>query len=115
MMRTYTGLLSLHSHGEADGVLFLSSLEEPLAEELEWMAGKQVSVRYWITDRECTKEDAQRLATLEIMGIGEAEYGARYSEYTGYLWTDEEITVGGHDLLAELKSHAGKWLVLEVE
>ena len=115
MIRTYTGRLSLHSHGEADDILFLSSLEDPLAEELEWMSSKQVSVRYWITDRECTKEDAQRLATLEIMGIGEAEYRARYSEITGYLWTDEEIKVGGHDLLDELKSHVGKWIVLEVE
>lgn len=114
MTRTYMGLLSLHSDGEADDVLFLSSLRDPLAEELGWMARKRVSVRYWITDHQCTQEDAQKLATLQIMGIAHTDYVARYSEITGYLWTDEEIKVGGHDLLNELKSHVGKWLILEI-
>lgn len=43
------------------------------------------------------------------------EYVDQYSEITGCLWTDEELKVGGHDLLAELDSYNGKYLVMEVK
>jgi hypothetical protein len=43
-----------------------------------------------------------------------ATYRGVLSEYTGYLWTDEDLMVGGHDLLAELKSHLGKFCHLYV-
>lgn len=111
---TYQGLLSFRSYGEADDILFLSSLEDPLAEELEWMHGTQVTVRYWLTDQQCTREEARESAVLTAMGAADVDFGARYSEITGYLWTDEELKVGGHDLMAELRSNVGKWLILEV-
>lgn len=111
---TYQGLLSFHTHGEADDILFLSSLKKPIAEELEWMHGKQVTVRYWLTDQQCTREEAQESAVLTAMGAADVDFGAHYSDYTGYLWTDEELKVGGHDLMAELRSHVGKWLILDV-
>ena len=38
-----------------------------------------------------------------------------YSDYTGYLWTDENLKIGGHDLLDELKEDCGKWLFLTIE
>ena len=43
-----------------------------------------------------------------------ARFGACYSEYTGYLWTDEEVLIGGHDLIEELRGCEGKWLLLEI-
>ena len=113
--RTYTGLLSLHSWGEAYDMLFLSSLSDPLAEELEWMGRKTVTVRYWITDKPATKEEAQEDFIGKIVGRAESKFGSHYSELTGYLWTDEDLKVGGHDLIAELRSNVGKWLILEVE
>jgi hypothetical protein len=48
------------------------------------------------------------------VGLGEADVGHRYSEITGYLWTDEEIMVGGHDLIEELHDHLGKFCHLEI-
>ena len=51
---------------------------------------------------------------LKFIGGIEADFNPRYSEITGYLWTDEELNVGGHDLMAELKSNVGKWLILEI-
>ena len=113
--RTYTGLLSLHIYGEADDILFLSTLLDPLAEELEWMKGKNVTVRYWITDKQVSKEDAVEGFVGQLMGIADCEFGARYTEVTGYLGTDEELNVGGHDLISELKSAVGKWLILEID
>jgi hypothetical protein len=115
-IKTYEGFLSLREHGEAYDILFISSEDEPLAEVLdESIKGKQVTVRYWICDKQCTKEEASQDHVQQVMGKADTDYGAAYSEVTGYLWTDEEINIGGHDLLAELKGNIGKWLVLEVE
>lgn len=114
-MKTYEGLLCLHSYGEADDILFLSSASNPLAEELEWMHRKNVTVRYWVTGKPCSKEEASAEFLKTCMGAADVDFGSRYSELTGYLWTDEELCVGGHDLIAELKSNVGKWLILEVE
>jgi hypothetical protein len=114
-LKTYTGLLSLHSWGEADDILFLSSVSEPFAEELQWIVGKQATVRYWITDKPATRDEAHEDFVRHVLGAVEGEFGSRYSEHTGYLWTDEKLTVGGHDLIGELKAAVGKWLILEVE
>lgn len=86
-----------------------------MAEALSWIRGKQVSVRYWVTRQEVSKAEAQEHFIRELMGNGDARFGARYSDLTGYLWTDEELKVGGHDLINELKGHAGNWLILEVD
>lgn len=114
--KLYEGQLALKGWGEADDILFLSSVDEPLAELLQSdISGHMVSVRYWITDVQVSREAAQEAFVLSLMGAADCICESRYSEATGYLWTDEEIKIGGHDLLAELQSHAGKWLILEVD
>jgi len=111
----YSGLLSLHSYGEADDILFLSSYREPFVSVLEEaIAGKNVTVRYWITDRQVTKDEAQEEFMQQLMGSSIIRFGANYSEITGYLWTDEDLWIGGHDLAEELRSNVGKWLILEI-
>lgn len=112
---TYVGLLSLRQWGEADDILFLSSVREPLADELSWMQGRKVTVRYWITDKQCSREEAAAEAAMTALGAADVEFGARYGDMTGYLWTDEELKVGGHDLMAEFRSRVGNWLILEIE
>jgi hypothetical protein len=113
---TFEGLLSLHTWGEASDVLFLSSLREPLAEELgDTIRNKNVTARYWITDKQATYEEALEDFVKMVSGCSETRFGSRYSELTGYLWTDEECKVGGHDLIDEFKSNVGKWLILEIE
>lgn len=120
---TYTGMMSFRDHGEASDILFISSREEPLAEVLaDEISGHIVTVRYWITDEQATREEAQGSFLRQLVGLAEARFEAAYSEITGYLWTDKDIVIGGHDLMAELSSdeageyvNAGKWLILEAD
>lgn len=113
---TYQGLLCLHTTQESSQLLYLSTIIPSLAEELRSrIARKTVSVRYWITDKETSKEQAQEEFLKKLMGIAECDFGAQYSEHSGYLWTDEECKIGGHDLISELKNYAGKWLILEID
>ncbi len=109
-----SGWLRLAYYGEADDILFLS--DEPLVDLLqESVAGRQVSIRYWICDQEETKSSAIEAFLHKLDGIAEANFGANYSEVTGYLWTDEELVVGGHDLVQEFYGSVGKFLILEVD
>lgn len=114
-LNTVQGQLSIRDDGDSMDVLFVSTLERPLSEELDWMERKKVTVRYWVTDQQVSREQAQEEFMKKVMGVADVRYNPRYSEITGYLWTDEDLNVGGHDLIKELKSHAGKWLILEVE
>lgn len=113
--KTYEGLLCLHSWGDASDVLYLSSIHDPVSDELEFLSGKKATVRYWINDKKCSKSEADEAFMSTLFGSCDVGISSRYSELTGYLWTDEDLNVGGHDLLAELKSSVGKWLILEVE
>lgn len=109
------GLLSLHTNGEGDDILFVSSEGNPLAEVLhDRISRKQVSARYWITDKPCTFEEAQEDFVRRLFGVADTEFGAQYTETTGYLWTDEAARIGGHDLIEEFRGNVGKWLLLEV-
>jgi hypothetical protein len=113
---TYSGLLSRHSFGDADEILYLSSEREPLAEVLDGqIRKKQVTVRYWITDKPCSREEAIEDHARQLIGIADTRFDVHYSEITGYLWTDQECKIGGHDLIGELEDSAGKWLILEIE
>jgi len=113
--KTYTGWLDVRDYGESDDVLFLSGIDEPFAEELEFMSGGKVTVSYWISDVETGVDAIKEQAISQILGAANVEFHARYSDITGYLWTDEKLNIGGHNLLDELKSSVGKYLVLEVE
>lgn len=113
---TYNGFIKEDNYGENDDALFIGDSEEPIAEILEdEIVGKQVSARYWIADKETTKEQLQEDFIRTISGIGDAEYTSRYSDITGYLWTDEELKIGGHDLLEEIRSYLGKFIYLEID
>lgn len=114
--KTYSGLIAEHDYDELGAVLFLSDHTMPLAEMLiADIANRTVTARYWITGRRVTKEEAREAFVRTLLGQADVEFVARYSETTGYLWTDEECRIGGHNLLDELRGHIGKWLILEVE
>ena len=115
MKRVYIGQLELRDDCNGNEILYLSTFDDPFAEELEWLGGEYTTVRYWTTDKPATLEQVQESWIKTICGVGESEYNVHYSDTTGYLWTDENLNIGGHDLLVELKSYAGKWLVMEVE
>lgn len=89
--------------------------DEPVAEELEYLTNHIATVKYFISDKEATEDELQvDFLTNTLYGNLESEFSARYSEYTGYLWTDDELKIGGHDLLHELKSYVGKYLFMVI-
>lgn len=110
-----SGLISIRDAGDTTDALFVSDSNDPLAERLEDLSGKQVSVRYWLSDVELEKQKLLMQSFLLLNGMADVRYNPRYSEITGYLWTDEDLNIGGHDLLERLKSANGKWLLLEIE
>jgi hypothetical protein len=79
--------------------------------------GSFLSVGYYVADKPCAKDAAIRALFVPITSDADdkIEFSHAYSEYTGYLWTTEELVVGGHDLINELKSYVGKFLHLEIE
>ncbi len=127
MMETkiYQGYLREQTWGEALDILYLvddnrdpykTSEEDPLAEILEAdIANKYVSARYYITNKQCTVTEAEESFIKWLVGEVETDVGAHYSEITGYLWTDEEINIGGHDLINELHGYLGKYLILIID
>lgn len=116
----YRGTIVIRDKDESMDVLFLeeeSWYGDPLAETLQddlddW--GHYASVRYWIADKLLEDDALIELSVRVLCGEIEAEFNPHYSENTGYLWTDENIVVGGHDLLNELSQHVGKYCLLEV-
>lgn len=115
------GWIRESDYGDSSDVIFIDDLgskfpEKPLTKQLEYLTGEQVTVYYYITDKKCTLEEAQE-QFLKMLYVGEAdcEFHARYSDITGYLWTDENLIIGGHDLLGEIRSHLDSYLVLEIE
>lgn len=112
----YKGLIAENSKGENDEALFIGEIEEPIAYVFEEeIQGKQVSVRYWISDTEKTKEELDENMIMTLAGAVDADYGDRYSDIAGYLWTDEELHIGGHNLLSELRNYIGKFVYMEIE
>lgn len=84
-----------------------------IAEDMDHY-GEYLSVRYTVTEIRDTLGNALEKFIQYLSGVGEAEHVPRYSETTGYLWTDENLKVGGHDLLEEIRSYLGKYLNLEI-
>lgn len=48
-------------------------------------------------------------------GDADGHYYHRYSDYTGYLWTEEEFKVGGHSIPDILHSHMDEYIHMEIE
>jgi hypothetical protein len=65
-----------------------------VAENFDWFR-HPVTVRYWITDTRKTKEELEEDTVRQMSGDMEGQYG--------------------HDLIAEFRSHLGKYLYLEVD
>jgi len=78
--------------------------------------GSFLTVRYWIAKQPINPDTVMQEWLKQLYtGSGSADYEIHRSERTGYLWTDEELNVGGHDLLAELYTHIGKYIYMEIE
>jgi hypothetical protein len=129
--RVYRGWIEEREDGEYDDAIFLRDGGEwprPLAERVaEDMAdlGNFLSVRYFVSDQERSADDLIADVLFQLEGDGHdftpdgygghsIRYETHYSEITGYLWTDELLRIGGHDLLEELRSKVGKFCHLDI-
>lgn len=120
--KIYRGFLKIASNGEDSDVLFLAKtpadegviLAEMVGEDINTL-GNFVSVRYFTADEEMSIDELTIDLVKQASGVADARHRMRYSEITGYLYTDEDLQIGGHDLLYELKGHAGRFCHLEVE
>ncbi len=76
--------------------------------------GNYLTIKYFTSIVEISEDNLPLELAKMLMGVGEGIYELVYSETTGYLWTTEELKVGGHDLLQELYSFRGKYLHMEI-
>jgi hypothetical protein len=126
--KVYRGFVVVGDYGENIDALGLEATrctaqypalsDEPLAMVLEDdrdRYGPYASVRYFVTDEERTVEELTENLVQTMAGALNARYHDAYSEVTGYLWTDQDIKVGGHDLLAELETFKDRFVHLEIE
>lgn len=112
----FSGLIQEKYYMNNEEALFVGDSEYPIVEEFEEnFDERQVSIRYYISDTRKTKQELLEGLILNICGAVEAEYYDKYSECTGYLWTEENMVVGGHNLEQEIRSYVGKYLYLEVD
>jgi len=123
--RTYSGLIAIRPRGEDDDALWLIDPnaswdpwdDEPLAgrvaEDIDQF-GHTVTVSYRITDEPRTLDELIENEAKKLAGAADADYTQHGSDITGYLWTDAELNIGGHDLLAELSSAEGLWCLLVI-
>lgn len=89
--------------------------DEVLSDSLSDITGKNVSVRIYISDKEKEVGELKSNMILALSGSLYADYGDRYSDYTGYLWTDDKLQIDNHDLLYDISQHLGKFLHLEID
>jgi hypothetical protein len=102
----------------------IAKVDERVAEDMADL-GNFLSVRYFVSDQERSADDLIADVLFQLEGDGHdftpdgygghsIRYETHYSEITGYLWTDELLRIGGHDLLEELRSKVGKFCHLDI-
>ena len=122
--KIYKGFIKEGDYGESYDAIFLIENkdklpldQEPLISEIQETIkeeGNFLSVRYFISEERKSIEELEENLIKKIFGATEARYEDAYSEYTGYLWTDQELNIGGHDFIIELRSNVGKFIYLEI-
>jgi len=118
MIKIYKGKLITSDYGESDDQLFLEGTDEPLVKILQQDIeehGHYLTIRYFVMDKDLPIQEIEEYYFKQLIGKGEANWCACYSEITGYLYTDVDLVVGSHNLLNELESSAGKYIMLEIE
>lgn len=115
----FKGYLREKTFGEGDALSIGDEFIVKLFED-NGLMNSPITVSYYITETECTLEEAQEDFVKKLYGISDGELTNAYSEITGYLWTDENLKIGGHDLVDELYSYSdfrdgsAKYCILKV-
>lgn len=98
--------------------IVVSNDEFAFSKEMESRCGwhdRYASIQMLTGDTPIDMDHIDETKIVSMEGITESEYYHRYSDYTGYLWTEEEFKCGGHDLLKILERNMGKYIHIEIE
>jgi hypothetical protein len=104
---------------ESRGQIVLAEvLQEGLDEAYALVASRRDLVcqaSYYITNRVIAWETLEVDRIRMVMGDPTAYFRHVYSDLTGYLWTEEQFIVNGHDIIGEIYEKAGggngfKWV-----
>ena len=90
----------------------------PFSKEMEEKCGwshKYASIQMLTGNTPIDLDHIDETKIVSMMGEVESRYYHRYSDYTGYLWTEEGFICGGHDLLKILQSHLNEYIHIEIE
>ena len=80
-----------------------------------YWSDRYVSIQMLTGDTPIDIDHIDETKVVSMMGEVESEYYHRYSDLTGYLWTDEAFRCGGHDIPEILRSHEGEYIHMEIE
>ncbi len=81
----------------------------------KFLQNEIVHISYMFSKKELSKEEFLENRLKTIFGSVDIDSNDIYgSEWTGYMWTDEQFQVGRHDLLDELESHLGSYCYLKI-
>lgn len=85
-----------------------------MQEKCGWR-GSYASIQMLTGDTPIDMDHIDETKIVSMMGEVYSKYYHRYSDYTGYLWTEEAFKCGGHDIPAILRSHIGEYIHMEIE
>ena len=117
MEKLYKGIILLRDFEEGEAI-YIGNDDEPLVEQIKdtmYWEGSYLSVTYYIADKKTAGHILERNYLENMLGIATAKLYCTYSDLTGYLWTTEELKVGGHDLIQELQNNEGKFLYMRIK
>lgn len=92
--------------------------EFPLTKEMEHRIGWgscYASIQMLTGNTPIDLDHIDETKVVSMMGLTKSHYYHRYSDLTGYLWTEEGFKCGGHDIYRILASHDGEYIHMEIE
>lgn len=98
----------------ADMVVGSFPFTKVMEDKIQWCE-KYASIQMLTGDTPIDVDNIDETKIVSMMGEVESEYYHRYSDLTGYLWTDEGFKCGGHDIPEILESHIGEYIHMEIE
>lgn len=114
------GIKEIQTMKKLKGELFESVVGSfPFTKEMEercgWGGNNFASIQMLTGQTPIDMEHLDETKVVSMEGDVESYYYHRYSEYTGYLWTEEGFKAGGHDIPEILESHVGEYIHMEIE
>lgn len=85
-----------------------------MADDCDW-ARHFVNIQMLTGDSPIDMDHIDETKVVSMIGDVKSHYYHRYSEISGYLWTEEVFKCGGHDLKQILESHHGEYIHIEIE